>query len=279
MFRRRDTRSPTRTCAKCQSMFRSKERGTLQPGGASHWRTGPACAIERMSNFAHRCWPVNCILDEGFHETGGHGTGGELMDSSFVVDRTRSDIMAGWRQAIELAMSDEEAGKLAVIARSGSEAARRVKRARMLLGYRETPSFFAVGQRLGAHHQTVQRCIERALADGPLAALDDRPRPGKEPTITPEAQAQAGCSWRGQGGSMAIRTSCARHAFLHATPASTRRAADTDALPIWSKARCARSSVKRRSSRTRFATTWNAVMRTSSRRWRRFCVFIARSRS
>ena len=97
--------------------------------------------------------------------------------------------MAGWRQAIELAMSDEETGKLAVIARSGSEAARRVKRAQMLLGYRETPSFFAVGQRLGVHHQTVQRCIERALADGPLAALDDRPRPGKEPTITPEAKA------------------------------------------------------------------------------------------
>ena len=35
----------------------------------------------------------------------------------------------------------------------------------------------------------MQRCIERALADGPLAALDDRPRPGKEPTITPEAKA------------------------------------------------------------------------------------------
>src|SRR5260370_2012803 len=59
----------------------------------------------------------------------------------------------------------------------------------MLLAYRENPSFCAVGQRLGVHHQTVQRCVERALADGPLAALDDRPRPGKEPTITPEAKA------------------------------------------------------------------------------------------
>jgi Homeodomain-like domain len=27
------------------------------------------------------------------------------------------------------------------------------------------------------------------MAYGPLAALDDRPRPGKEPTITPEAKA------------------------------------------------------------------------------------------
>jgi transposase len=59
----------------------------------------------------------------------------------------------------------------------------------MLLAYREDPSFFAVGQTLSVHHQTVQRCVERALAYGPLAALDDRSRPGKEPTITAEAKA------------------------------------------------------------------------------------------
>jgi transposase len=56
------------------------------------------------------------------------------------------------------------------------------------LAYRKDPSFFAVGQALGVHHQTVQRCVERALAYGPMAALDDRPRPGKEPTITAEAR-------------------------------------------------------------------------------------------
>jgi transposase len=97
--------------------------------------------------------------------------------------------MAGWRQAVELAMTDEEIGELAGIARSRSDAARRVERAQMLLSYRENPSFFAVGRRLGVHHQTVQRCVERAVAYGPLAALDDRPRPGKEPRITPEAKA------------------------------------------------------------------------------------------
>ena len=58
----------------------------------------------------------------------------------------------------------------------------------MLLAYREDPSFFAVGRALRVHHQTVQRCVERALAYGPMAALDDRPRPGKEPTITAEAR-------------------------------------------------------------------------------------------
>src|SRR6202166_1856189 len=97
--------------------------------------------------------------------------------------------MAGWRQAVEVAMTDEEVARLMAISRSRTEPASRVGRAQMLLAYREKPSFFAVGQRLGVHHQTVQRCIERALAYGPLMALDDRPRPGKEPMITPEAKA------------------------------------------------------------------------------------------
>ena len=97
--------------------------------------------------------------------------------------------MAGWRQVMELAMTDEEIQKLAAVARSRTEAAHRVERAQILLAYQANPSFYAVGQRVGVHHQTVQRCVERVLAYGPLAALDDRPRPGKEPTITPEAKA------------------------------------------------------------------------------------------
>src|SRR6266849_6637672 len=97
--------------------------------------------------------------------------------------------MAAWRQAIELAIGEEELVALGAIARSRTEPASRVERARMLLAYREDPSFFAVGQTLGVHHQTVQRCVERALAYGPMAALEDRPRPGKEPTITTEAKA------------------------------------------------------------------------------------------
>ena len=97
--------------------------------------------------------------------------------------------MATWRQALEVGMADEEVGRLTAVSRSRTERASRVQRAQMLLAYRENPSFFAVAQRVGVHHQTVQRCIERALAYGPLMALDDRPRPGKEPTITPEAKA------------------------------------------------------------------------------------------
>ena len=97
--------------------------------------------------------------------------------------------MAGRRKAIELAMSAEDLAALRAIARSRTEPASRVERARMLLVYRDEPSFFQVGRTVGAHHQTVQRCIERALVLGALGALDDRPRPGKEPTITAEAKA------------------------------------------------------------------------------------------
>ena len=79
--------------------------------------------------------------------------------------------MARWRQAVEVAMTDEEIGSLTVLSRSRTEPASRVERAQMLLAYRENPSFFAVGQRLRVHHQTVQRCVERAVAYGALAAL------------------------------------------------------------------------------------------------------------
>ena len=96
--------------------------------------------------------------------------------------------MAGLRRAIELAIGEEDLAALRAIARSRTEPASRVERARMLLAYRKDPSFFAVGQALGVHHQMVQRCVERALAYGPMAALDDRPRPGKEPAITGEAR-------------------------------------------------------------------------------------------
>jgi transposase len=97
--------------------------------------------------------------------------------------------MAAWRRAIELSLGEADVEKLRLIAQSRTEPASRVERARILLGYWKDSSFFAVGQALGLHHQTVQRCVERAVAESPMAALDDRPRPGREPTITIEAKA------------------------------------------------------------------------------------------
>ena len=96
--------------------------------------------------------------------------------------------MAAPRRVIELKIRRKELTQLRSIARSRTEAAARVARARMLLAYRDDPSFFAVGRALGVHHQTVQRCVDRAIAHGALAALEDSARPGREPVITVEAR-------------------------------------------------------------------------------------------
>jgi len=96
--------------------------------------------------------------------------------------------MAAPRRVVEVAISDDEAAELERLARSRTEAANRVERARMLLAYRETPSFYAVGRAMGVTHQTVERCLRRAERLGVMAALDDSPRPGREPVITDEAR-------------------------------------------------------------------------------------------
>src|SRR5271154_4804134 len=89
--------------------------------------------------------------------------------------------MAAPRRVIELAFSQQELADLERIARSRTEAASRVERARILLTYRQTPSFYATGRAIGVTHQTVERCLRRAQDFGAMAALDDSPRPGASP--------------------------------------------------------------------------------------------------
>ena len=97
--------------------------------------------------------------------------------------------MAAPRRLIELSMGPEDLALLEALARSRTEPAIRVERARILLAYRADPSSTAVGAQIGVTHHTVQRCLRRALRLGVLAALDDSPRPGKAPQITQEAKA------------------------------------------------------------------------------------------
>jgi hypothetical protein len=97
-------------------------------------------------------------------------------------------IMAALRKVLEISIGDADAAKLQSIARSRTEPAGRVERARILLGYRDDPSLYAVGRAVGVTHQTVQRCLARAIRFGAMAALDDSPRPGKQPEITVEAR-------------------------------------------------------------------------------------------
>ena len=154
--------------------------------------------------------------------------------------------MTAWRRAIELSMGAEDLARLVSIARSRTEPASRVERAEILLAYRDDPSFFAVGRALGVHHQTVQRCVERALASGPLAALDDRPRSGKEPTITAEARAWLVSLACRKAKELAIRTNCGRRDCWLAMRASMDRRRDIAVLANWCRVRCARSSTRRK---------------------------------
>jgi len=97
--------------------------------------------------------------------------------------------MAAPRKAIEISIGADDVARLAAIARSRTEPASRVERARILLRYRDDPSSYGVGRALGVTHQTVRRCVARAVRLGVMAALDDSPRPGKEPEITARARA------------------------------------------------------------------------------------------
>ena len=98
-------------------------------------------------------------------------------------------IMAAPRRVVELSIGSDEVSLLESIARSRTEPAIRVERARMLLAYRANPSSTAVGEQIGVMRHTVRRCVRRAQRLGAIAALDESPRPGKAPSITPEARA------------------------------------------------------------------------------------------
>src|SRR3954469_5806712 len=97
--------------------------------------------------------------------------------------------MAAPRRIIDLPLDEDDLVQLETIARSRTSPASWVERARILLAYRADPSSYAVGEAIGVTHQTVQRCLQRAVRLGVLAALDDSPRPGKAPRITADAKA------------------------------------------------------------------------------------------
>ncbi len=147
----------------------------------------------------------------------------------------------------------------------------------MLLGYREKPSFSPWDEDLACIIRRVQRCVERAMAYGALAALDDRPRPGKRADDHAGGQGLVGIFGLRQGQSTAIRMNCGRHGFWPAMRASADRRRVTNVSPVWLKAPCKAAGQVLKSSRTRCATIWNAATPSSSPRWRKFCVSTARS--
>jgi hypothetical protein len=129
-------------------------------------------------------------------------------------------IMAAPRRVIEVAIGEDDLARLESTARSRSEPACRVERARILLAYRADPSAYAVGEAIGVTHQTVQRCLRRARRLGVMAALDDSPRPGKAPEITGEARvARVAGLPKSQGSRLSGRI--VDHAIAGTTPSRT----------------------------------------------------------
>src|SRR5271169_6631038 len=163
-------------------------------------------------------------------------------DSHFVASWWLNEVkvVSAWRQVFELAIEEEDLLRLRAIARSRTEPASRVVRAQMLLAYRDNSSCFAVGRALGVHHQTVQRCVERAVAYGPQATC-------LGPAKTARSRPRRGLGWWiwpvGKPRSWATHTSFGRRDCWPATHASTGRRQGMIAWPSLPREPCAKSSV------------------------------------
>ena len=104
-------------------------------------------------------------------------------------ETSQGEAMVAARRVITLSIDSDQRRALVDISRSRSEATGRVERARMIIAYLDTPSAYVVARQIGVSQQTVTRCLERAVELGVLAALDDRPRAGRDAVITREARA------------------------------------------------------------------------------------------
>lgn len=83
----------------------------------------------------------------------------------------------------DLILAENDRQELDKISRSRTESASRVLRATILLMYASGNSITAITKQLGTTRPLVYRAIDKALAFGPLASLDDIQRSGRSRTI------------------------------------------------------------------------------------------------
>lgn len=89
----------------------------------------------------------------------------------------------------KLQLSDTDREMLQRISNARTEEFRRVERARMLLHYADGLSIPKIAELLGTTVPKVNRCVDKALALGSEAALEEQQRSGRPPAVTPEAKA------------------------------------------------------------------------------------------
>jgi transposase len=97
--------------------------------------------------------------------------------------------MAGKTRRASLSVTEDEAELIESTAGSRTEPQRRVERARILVGFRSGRSISQIAAEVGTTRDTVYKCVDKGLAMGVAAALEDLPHSPKEPVITPEAKA------------------------------------------------------------------------------------------
>jgi transposase len=98
-------------------------------------------------------------------------------------------------------LSDTERDTLEHLLRSGQHATRKVTRARILLKAAEGWDDAAIAHALDIGRATVERTRQRFVEEG-LGALEERPRPGKQPKLDAKAEAHliaAACSAAPEG--------------------------------------------------------------------------------
>ena len=88
----------------------------------------------------------------------------------------------------KLVVSPADLEKLTATSRSKTAPHREVIRAKILLQYMEGQSITGIAKNLNTNRPLVERCINKAIAYGPMTALKDLPGRGVKPKITDDAK-------------------------------------------------------------------------------------------
>ena len=160
-----------------------------------------------------------------------------------------------------LVVSTEERERLARLKDSRKAPKRAAERAAILLRYADGDGPTAIQKALGLSRPTIYKCIDKALAAGVGAGLEDRYHRPKEPVITEESKAwvlNLACTKPKEHGLAAELWSLSalarftrEHAAAQGHPGLVRAGKAT----IWRILHAGRSSP------TRCATTWSAATR------------------
>lgn len=89
----------------------------------------------------------------------------------------------------KIRLSNEEIENLTSLSRSRTAPAREIERAKIILLSYYGKNDSQIAKELGINRQNVILCMKKALSFGINQALDDLPRSGRPPDITPEARA------------------------------------------------------------------------------------------